>query len=208
MRHQECQEDKHQHDRRGEDDARIQERIDHPLAQVFDEFEIGALAFEDLREGSAGLAGGDQVAVERVEGFAAFAESLREADAVAHALAQLGGDEFDLRLFLPLLDNLERTFELEPGFEKLREFLGEIEQLGGGKAREADFRSLSLLRHGPAALSHADRLQPLAPKDSICLRAGGGRDYPARNTALRIGRFVRKIRHVEENLEFRIWNLE
>ena len=76
LRHQDCQENKHQNDRRGEDDARIHERIDDPLAQILDELEIGALTFQDLRQGSSSLTGGHEIAVKRIKCFPALPQGL------------------------------------------------------------------------------------------------------------------------------------
>ena len=45
-------------------------------------------------------------------------------------LAEFRRDKFHLRLFLPLLDDLECPLELKSGLKKFRKLLGEIEQLG------------------------------------------------------------------------------
>lgn len=131
----------HQHNRGGEDDGWVEKRGNDAAAEVLDEREVGALALEDLGKGAGGLAGGDEVAIQRVEGAAAVLQSGRKTEAVAHALAEAGGDGLDAGFFLALLNDFEGAFEFESGLEEFGEFLGEIQKLGGVEAGEGFVRS-------------------------------------------------------------------
>ena len=110
-------------------DRHNRQRIDHrgvDLRLQFDVlFNVGRQTLENGVENTAGLAGGDHVDVEVVEGLRVFAHRLGEGRAAFNVLAHLKDDLLEGRVVLLLPENVETLDERKTGIDHHRKLAGE-----------------------------------------------------------------------------------
>ena len=98
-------------------------------------------------------------------------EGCGEAEAVAHALAQVSGDGLNAGLFLSLFDHFESALELESCLEEFSQLLGEVEQLGcveAGKGIVArSYGCFFVGRRGAITIGDAYGLKTLRAQQAI-----------------------------------------
>ena len=175
LRHHEGDENDDQR-RAGEgEEGRINERLLHPVAQIFLLHQVLDHARQNIGQRAARFAGADHVHIKRREDARKIAQGLRETASVNQRLMQRARHLLNARMFQPLLEHAEALVEGHAGLQEVAELLGENQQLA--------VRNLKVLCRSRAAAARPYRRATTAPPPS--LRSESGCNSAARSAGWR-----------------------